>query len=628
MKKTLIEYVRDSAYDVDSEVQLYLDKIKKIDYLTYKPFDFKIPHFANTTERRAWEIEQLRRTRYGHEGITGMMYQYTYFWHILSKGAGKRLPEFRRGMQEMFSIIESCLYGEHQDGLYEGNEGKGLILMGRRRWGKSAGLSSAMYNAALHNPYARIGFTSKDEETVDIFFKDSLKTGYDNLPSYLRMTTAAGNSSRRMVFAKKVKKKDGTHDFVGKQSIIFGRAPTETAFEGTGIKMFAIDEIGKYSPSMLSRMWSLTAPALAADDGITRLGVPVLTGTAGDMDTNGDDAKKFWDKADDYGLIRYAVFGWNGFRVDECGNENVVEGLKYILDERIKRKRISSRDYYDFVIQYPLEESDFFVQSGDSPFDIEILNNRMAHLSIDPPQIVRGYFRRVGGNVEFVPKEDGDVQIVEHPTDGNIYAAGCDPTDGSEKANTGSNLSFFIAKGVSLDDDGIDRGAVMQYTAKPQDITIAYEQCAMACEYYSNDRGDCEVLIEKNRARMIAHFELKSYQRYLARKPRRTGRSEERSKIVQYGVHMDEALSDEMIGEIDVDSRSNIENYDFMDLLSEMCTYSRENKRKKGDRVDAWGLTLLNLRTAIKKRLLKKKTNVDQFANIGFSFDKNGKLTR
>jgi hypothetical protein len=91
---------------------------------------------------------------------------------------------------------------------------------------------------------------------------------------------------------------------------------------------------------------------------------------------------------------------------------------------------------------------------------------------------------------------------------------------------------------------------------------------------------------------------------------------------------MDEALSDEMIGEIDVDSRSNIENYDFMDLLSEMCTYSRENKRKKGDRVDAWGLTLLNLRTAIKKRLLKKKTNVDQFANIGFSFDKNGKLTR
>jgi hypothetical protein len=627
MKQTLIEYVRDNAYDVDSQVQLYLDKIKKIDLLTYKPFQFKIPHFANTTERRAWEIEQLRRTRYGHEGISGMMYQYSYFWKILSKGEGLRYPEFRRGMQEMFSIIESCLYGEHADGLYGDNRGKGLILMGRRRWGKSAGLSNAMYNAALHNPHARIGFTSKDEETVDIFFKDSLKTGYDNLPSYLRMTSAAGNSSRRMYFAKKVKKNDGTHDFVGKQSIIFGRAPTETAFEGTGIRMFAIDEIGKYAAGMLSRMWSLTAPALAADDGITRLGVPVLTGTAGDMDTNGDDAKKFWDKADDYGLIRYAVFGWNGFRVDECGNENVIEGLKFILSEREKRKRISSRDYYDFVIQYPLEESDFFVQSGDSPFDIEILNNRLSHLMIAPPEVQRGYFRRVGDGVEFVPSDNGDVQILERPQKGEIYAAGCDPTDGSEKANTGSNLSFFIGKAITYGDEGAGKRSVMQYTAKPQDITIAYEQCAMACEYYSNDKGDCEVLVEKNRARMIAHFELKGYQRYLAKKPKKTGKSESRTKVVEYGVYMDEALSDEMIGEIDSDSRNHIDNYDFVDLLSEMCNYSRDNKRKKGDRVDAWGLTLLNLRTAIKKRLLRKKTDVDQFANIGYKFE-NGKIKR
>jgi len=627
MKQSLIDYLHKEAYDTDEQVKFYLNRIEHIDRMEYKPIKFVIPHFSNSTERRTWEIEQLRRTRHGFEGISGMMYQYTYFWHILSKEIGIRKPEFRRGMQDMFKIIESCYYGEHAGGLYGSNKGKGLILMGRRRWGKSAGLSNALYNMALHSPHARIGFTSKDEETVNMFFKDSLKFGYDNLPAFLRMTTAAANSQKRMHFAKKVKTKDGGYDYIGKNSIIFGRAPSESAFEGTGVKCFGFDEIGKLDPGQLSQLWALTEPSLAGDDGITRVGVPILTGTAGDMDSNGEDAKNFWTKAEDYGLIKYAVFGWNGYNVDECGNENVIEALKFILDEREKRKRRSSKAYYTFVVQYPLEEEEFFVQAGDSPFDIEIINNRLSHLMKHQPPIQRGYFRRnLTGKVEFQPKDDGDIQILERPQDGIVYAGGCDPTDGSAKANTGSNLSFFIAKGVALDEEGIDRGAVMQYTAKPQDINVAYEQCAMACEFYSNDMGVCTVLVEKNRARMIAYFELMELHKYLAKKPKRTGKSESRTRVIEYGVYMDESLSNEMIGEIDNDSRNNIEAYNFPDLLSEMCVYSSENKRKKGDRVDAWGLTLLNLRTVIKNRLLRKKTKEDPFATFGYGFDKQGRV--
>ena len=109
---SLLQYLYERSWDVDARVKLYLDKIDNLEMSTYKPMDFKIPHFTNKTEQRKWEIEQIRRTRYGHSGLSGMMYLYTYFWKMKSKGGGLISPEFRRCNVEFFNLIESCLYSD------------------------------------------------------------------------------------------------------------------------------------------------------------------------------------------------------------------------------------------------------------------------------------------------------------------------------------------------------------------------------------------------------------------------------------------------------------------------------------------------------------------------------------
>jgi len=626
MKQKLVEYLFNQSSDIDQRVRYYLDKIGDITRSTYKKTNLTIPEFSNKTDQSRWENEQIRRTRYGHDGICGMMYMYTYFWKMKSKSGGLISPEFRRCNAEMFNLIESCLYGESD--LYPGNLGKGVILVGRRRWGKSYSLANAMYTTAIHNPYSEIGFTSKTEEDMKKFMNDVLKTGYNNLPQFLRATSMAGNSASRLELAKKIRDKDGNVKKVGINSVIFGRSPEPTAFEGSGMRLVVYEEPGKWMPGQLKQNWSYTEPALADDDGITRKGVPILAGTAGDANENGDDLKEFWYGAEGYGLIRYFAAGWSGFMIDDdLGNENVIEGIKYILNEREKKKRQSMRRYYDFIVQYPLEPEEAFIQVGESPFDTELINNRIAYLDNNPSMTKRGLFRKSNDNVVFIPKEDGPIMIIEEPKKGCIYAAGCDPTDGAKDGGVGSDLSFFIAKSASYDSESVENGAIMQYTDKPKDMNEAYEQCALALEYYSKYTV-CTVLIERNRARMISYFEDRMLHKYLAKKPSKVGKLMRPGTTIEYGIYMDELVKDQMIGLIDDDVNANIEQYHFVDLLSDMCNYSPNNKKRKYDRVDAWGLTLINLRTASKSRLLRKKTDSNLFAGLDYVMSKDGKLQR
>jgi len=102
MKQGLIDYLFNSAFDVNERVRYYLDKIGDIQRSTYKPKKMIIPSFSSRTEQSKWENEQIRRTRYGHDGSCRMMYMYISFWDIWSKNGGLISPEFRRCCAEFF----------------------------------------------------------------------------------------------------------------------------------------------------------------------------------------------------------------------------------------------------------------------------------------------------------------------------------------------------------------------------------------------------------------------------------------------------------------------------------------------------------------------------------------------
>ena len=631
VKQSVVEYLYNQAFDVDEDIKRYLDKIESIDRSTYKPFNHKIPHFSNRSEQLKWEMEEIRRTRHGHNDISGMMYLYTYYWKMKSKNGGIISPEFRRCNSEFFNLIESCLYGEHPEGLYPDNRGKGVILVGRRRWGKSYSLANAMYATVMHNRYTDIGFTSKTEKDMQEFFSKVFKTGYDNLPDFLRASTVS-NTQDRMEFAKRIKQKDGSYRKAGLNSTIFGRSPEPTSFEGKGLRMVVYEEPGKWDAGQLQQNWSYMLPALAADDGITQQGVPILAGTAGDIGLNGDDFKTFWYKAEEYGLERYFAAGWSGFKIesDGFGNENIIEGIRYILDEREKKKRISMRRYYDFVVQYPLDPEEAFVIVGETPFNIDLINAQIASLDLDPPIIKEGSFiRNLDGSVTFKPQQDGNCRIAEEPQAGFVYAAGSDPTDGAVSTTNGSDVSFFIAKGMVDEDYNAAVGAVFQYTAKPDDINEAYEQCALACEYYSVGGTTCTVLIERNRARMLTWFQENGYMHLLARRPKKADKTGVvRSRVKEYGGVMDEQTKQLLIGMEDDDINANITNYKFVDLLLDLARFNPHIKGRKFDRVDAWGWTLLNLRTVRQKSMFANKDDGNDFMGLGYTRDKSGRIVR
>jgi hypothetical protein len=74
-----------------------------------------------------------------------------------------------------------------------------------------------------------------------------------------------------------------------------------------------------------------TLPALNGKDGITRVGVPILTGVAGDFDKFGQDYIELWDKAETRDLIRWFVPAFAGMHVDDYGNEDIEKAVFEIM---------------------------------------------------------------------------------------------------------------------------------------------------------------------------------------------------------------------------------------------------------------------------------------------------------
>ncbi|HUU42003.1 MAG TPA: hypothetical protein VMW42_13790, partial [Desulfatiglandales bacterium] len=75
------------------------------------------------------------------------------------------------------------------------------------------------------------------------------------------------------------------------------------------------DEAGK--KDNLLTMWGLTEDCLDNEKG--RVGVPIIFGTAGDVDKGSHGLKEMWDKAEAYDLIKFFMPGWAGKNVDEYG---------------------------------------------------------------------------------------------------------------------------------------------------------------------------------------------------------------------------------------------------------------------------------------------------------------------
>lgn len=146
-------------------------------------------------------------------------------------------------------------------------------------------------------------------------------------------------------------------------------------------------------------IWSNAEDTLM-QDGIL-VCTPFIFGTMGDTDTVGQGLMEFWKNHKVYGLEQFAFWGYNCLIIDELGNDDIENSLRWIIYERKRREEGATRIYKKFLQKYPITEEDAFLSiSGVGVGDPILLGRQRLHLFDNPPQAFTGYMRpRLGSGI-------------------------------------------------------------------------------------------------------------------------------------------------------------------------------------------------------------------------------------
>jgi len=555
----------------------------------------KMPKFNDELDKELWGLDQIRKCKDGFNNMTPKMYFYFNFCNIIAI-SGMIPPEYRVADQEWFRTIEEA----------QASKKWGVICVKRRRVGASWKEAADVLHDCLFNTHFRIGMNSMSEkDSIELFKK--VKFVYDNLPTFLRPTTSGGNTKYSMDFSFRIKDENGNRVKRGNQSNITVVAPTDSAYEGLMLNKWVADEAGKCSN--LESLWAYTEPCLMEQT--KRSGMPILFGTSGEVGKEGAALASMWNASDAYNLRKFFFSGWMGLSVDRYGNDRKEDCIRWILYTREQMKLRGANAFHDFIQQYPLTPAEaFMLSTGAGIGDIIKINEQIRNLADNPPLTKRGKFVLTADeNVKFIPDGIGDVIIYEHPEEGkdNQYLAGCDPVDHDDEEDYNgfkkSSISLFIRKKASGTSAPY---AVMEYYGRPRRKADGYEQVILALMYY----GNTKVLIERNRYRMISHFEERGLKHLLQRAPQGVMRLIG-GKINTIGVTMTEHFRNYIKSLTEAEIDDNWLNIPSKEYLEECAYFGMKNT----DRVFSYGLTL-----ALEKEDRTKITESIKVSKINPSF--------
>ena len=642
--------------DISDQIDKYLRMIRKKDGSFYNKSTVKyiqedIPSFGNEFERKRWWTNQIELCRTGKDGIAPIYYFFLMFCKIVTPQGKLIRPAFRRWQNDYCWEIEYRLRGIERNGKFIDKIGRGLIVPKRRRVGFTELMQAVLLHLCLFYKHMRSGQTSKSEIDVEEIFL-RVKSMYLHLPVELKR--AVESMTKKKIWFADVDKSDKNNIKVtGQDSQILCKSPVDKAFESMGLILMYIDEAGKI-PNV-KRILSLGLPSLNDEEGIIRKGLAVVGGTVGEVE--GDVAEDegfeylYWAN-ESYDLDRYFIPGWMGWGADEYGNEDVEANVRHILTDRRRAMKRSKKDFYDLIQQFPLTVEEAMMSFKDTVFELEVIETRLYSLQSDPIPIAEGYFEWVvlGKRVKFVPKTGGPVQILEHPRPGATYVGGSDPYDMKAKLKGSKAATYVVKNDVDLSPEDMqvlidalgkaktNREAmdvhlqfgglpVLQHIDMPLDPNIFYEQSLMGAIYYSQDQSKlCKLLIERNRARMVAWFTDNHYTEFMSRAVQSKEKigPDRLTYSTAFGQYMDDKGKKVRTGAVDDYIRLRCDKIGFVELLIASKEYDPESQHKKKDEVDAFGHALMlynDLKLKSSKRVAKR-----EFPKIGYS-KKNLKLT-
>jgi len=435
-----------------------------------------------------WEMEEIRRCVEGYDGMSGRYYFFYHHTYIKHKSRGKIRPDFRATQLDLANTVERVI----------NIPGLGLIILKRRQIGESWYFSADnVYDCQFKHDFD-IGMNSKSEtDSRNLFLKH--KYIHRNQSPFLRSFVSIDRRDA-MIFGQWDKK---NNKYLGNQSSIVSVAPTPTSHAGNQYRKLVMDEAGECE---IIPIWANAEDCLM-QDGI-RVGTPILFGTSGDMSGVGKGLQEFWKNNKLYNLEKYGLWGFNCLIVDELGNDNIEESLRYIIYERKKREGGSRLIYNKFIQKYPLHEADAFLDaSGSGVGDTVKLGKQRLYLFDNPPMKVTGWMRpKPAGMPDFVPDPNGMIIIYEKPDPNRVngYIATNDPAedDNVEKSKDSSDLATAIlAKPYGMEPPKL----VVEFCDRPKKLHEYYAQLAMLLQWYNNTQVHIE--LNKGGWRMLDWFE-------------------------------------------------------------------------------------------------------------------------
>ena len=505
------------------------------------------------------------------------------------------------------------------------------------------------------------------------FANDNTDGGFFKLRQVLDKQMAKKASYYKMVNGQKVE--DGWGSLI--EAIV---ADNDRKIRGDRVDLLIYEEAGS---NPVLRQSYIKGNALVEIGG-NRFGIRLVGGTGGDItgleglediffNPQGYNVLPFYNNYTEdgewvttaYFIPANIAFYREGY-VDKRGVCNIQKATEFYMSERAKLEQ-SPKALVDYKAEYCLYPSEAFAIEGQNDFNKVKLIEQISAIKFkkrNVPTVQRGIFRFLYSNpnhkretitgVQFIPRPDGPVYILQHPLweigRGNDFEP--DESEEEYKARkelegetTFSKMSNLYVAGI----DGIDLGQqdtsdqtrnpskhctvikrrihgmknpmyVAYYLDRPQRIEEAYEQ-SLALMYYYNAIAN----LEASKVGILGWAKREKWMTYFMRRPRVCSGdpSKAKSSSSPYGTTTSTAMITHGISLV----ASYIEDYWeemwFLDMLNQLLKYSDENKGKF-DIVAAMQMAEIADEEISEFVPVPVKQTKKEFQDIGYYKDENG----
>lgn len=256
------------------------------------------------------------------------------------------------------------------------------------------------------------------------------------------------------------------------------------------------------------------------------------------------------DYTDKYGIC-YAVMAPGESFVNNSGETKYQGALQYLENEFRSARALGEKYYWNARRLDPITKADAFRDEAKSTiFDAEKLNEQLEYNELCEIEktLVRGNFswknNEPDTEVIWTPSSTGRFlvgwippaemrnkhemkrnswgAVSKHPVNEDFLCAGLDTydvdavqdsvlemTENGSEYNKGSKGAMVAISGTTMKDVP-NNYPFLLYLTRPQTAEIFFEDCLMACVFYS-----MPAVIESNKARMLLHFRNRGYRGFV-----------------------------------------------------------------------------------------------------------------